>query len=336
VTGRLAAACITGMALLLSTTASAMPDVNPGSGVLCLVVGPESTEGLDVTSLRDALEIERQKAGVDVRPVVAQRIQECPVPDEGARWLALRLEGGVLLQWADGSTCPLDLAGVEVSDRARVAARRVVGLLADPQLARKARLVEGDLAWRAPARIRIQEPSRVPPVDGYLHLGGRGVWQVGPNRGSGDLEFEAGLLLLQRRLWIGGRVGYEPLRSVPGPRGAVHVQAVPVGLMGRWTFPVGPVGIRVGLGALVVWRQARIEPQGFAGSGSATSVDPAFDGEVEVTHVLWDTMHLSAGLTARMHATWSDFRWFDANAYRGPRFEVGAVVRVAAILRGKR
>lgn len=320
-------------AVLLALVAGLLPapSLAEAPGV-CAVIGTD-VPGLAAAEIREALAVERRKAGLQMSWDRVPRFADCPTAAASSRLIVEVLDGAhVALLPASGASFRMDFSSVPQGERAGMLARRVVGILSTPALSRRADLVDERVISRLPGvTTGAQRAGRRRIVAaGYVHAGGLGGWQFGPDRGAGAIDVEAGAVLLARRLWVGVRAGWEPPHEAGRPTGA-RAQAVAVLAQIRWAFPAGPVAVRAGIGTGLDWRRVTLSPPAFDLPVSHADLALVLDAELEVVVPVTRWLSLAFGPSLRGVPAWTDLEWDGEPAYRAPRLQIGGGMRLVGV-----
>jgi hypothetical protein len=311
--------------LLPAPTSAEVPGV-------CAVIATE-VPGLSAEEVREALAVERRKAGLQMSWDLAPGIPDCPTAAASSR-LVVEVLGGALVTLlpASGTSFRMDFSSVSQGDRAGMLARRVVGILSTPALSRRADLVDELVVSRLPgvATGAPRSGKRGIAAGGYIHAGGMGGWQLGPDRGAGAIDVEAGAVMLGRQLWVGVRAGWEPPHEAGRSIGA-RAQAVAVLAQVRWAFPAGPIAVRAGIGTGIGWRRVTLSPPAYELPVSHVGLALVLDAELEVVVPVTRWLSLAFGPSLRGVPAWTDLEWDGKPACRASRIQVGAVMRLLGV-----
>jgi hypothetical protein len=157
------------------------------------------------------------------------------------------------------------------------------------------------------------------------------AWQAGPSLHAAGPALEAGVTLLEERLAVGVRCGWQPTRAVPGTGTSTSLQAVPVSLAvhGGWRFR--SLLLRGVLEAGAEWRKVEATfPQRFQPLRDSSAIG-FLGGEVEVVALLGETWRAGLAATVRGYLERPSFVWQGGTAIPATEWSIGTALWLGAV-----
>lgn len=315
---------------------AATPGADPSAPTLC-VVRTLAIEGLDAGVLDAALDLEVRKAGLAGLLVEAGSRERC-LPASGDRLVLLLGDGPSAVVAGPGDAIwPLDLGGLEASDRAQDVARRVVALFHRKGGERDAPLVaEGLPRWPAPLPVvRVASPVRRSRVQGYATVAGAYRYEAAAGLHAGVTALEGGASFYQERLQAGLALAWQPGRQADRGVFGVRMDAVEVGGRVRGGLALGPALLRAGLGMGVQWRNLRVRVPSRTDELHATTWVPVVSGDVEAAFRLGPIVRIALATTVTGHLAWTDYGYRGRSVYPGPRVVLDVALRLGFVVPGR-
>lgn len=311
-----------------------LPRIGSEPAVVLCVVFEQPAMGLESDPFNDALGLEQRKARLPFNRVVVTKPENCPGRSTTTGAVATVAGLKIHFDGPEGTVPPFDAGSLDPMDRAHEAARWIVLLFAAQLRGERGPVDSFIFAEPDP------EPSTLPGirkagVQAELAVGGLYEFQPGPALHLGTMEISGGVSLLEERLVVGLRLGYQPAVQIQGNQFPVLVQSIPLSLFVKGGWLVEPVLIRLGLGIGLDWRRFALEAPQPVGDQVRSHLAATLAGELEAVVRLPESVRLSLAASVRGFLGGTAYQWEGQTVYESPRYSVGAVLRLGYLFPGE-